>query len=75
MKSLLNKIKTIKKQSDDYKLLQGYLNIIEGHIFNSVTTSSELHSLKFQKLKMDIMRDLQGFKNVCRIVKQNKYIK
>jgi hypothetical protein len=68
MKSLLKKMKVIKKQSDDYKLLKGYLSIIEGHIIGSMTSNSELHSMKFNKLKMDIIRDLQGFKNNCRII-------
>jgi hypothetical protein len=69
MRALLKKIEIIKKQSDDYKLLQGYLGIIEGHIMNSMTTNSELHSMKFNKLKMGIMKDLRGFKNNCRIVR------
>jgi hypothetical protein len=69
MKSLLKKIKTIEKQTDDYKLLKGYLSIIEGHIMSSMILNSELHSIKYHKLKMDILRDLQGFKNNCRILK------
>lgn len=64
MKMLLKKIERVRKQADDHKLLQGYLNIIEEHITDSIMINHELHTRKFQKLKMDILQDIKACKYI-----------